>query len=96
MFEFELSSLGDAMLEEQVKQIAKEYGISELELIKQYIKTGIENEQKHEENQGLSDEELERIFREDVEEDKKMGRYKKQGNFEELIEKIKVRNNGNW
>ena len=96
MFEFELSSLGDAMLEEQVKQRAKEYGISELELIKQYIKTGLENEEKHEENPGLSDAELERLFMEDVEEDKKMGRYKKQGNFEELIEKIKVRNNGNW
>ena len=96
MFNFELSSLGDTMLEEQVKQRAKEQGISELELIKQYIKAGLENEEKHEENLGLSDEELERIFREDVEEDKRLGRYKKQGNFEELIEKIKVRNNGNW
>ncbi len=93
---FELSSLGDVMLEEQVKQIAKEYGISELELIKQYIKTGLENEEKHEEKEEkMTSEERIKLFKEDVEEDKRLGRYKKQGNFEGLLKKLEIETN-NW
>ena len=96
MFNFELSSLGDTMLEEQVKQRAKEQGISELELIKQYIKTGLENEEDTQKETKMTSEERIKLFKEDVEEDKRLGRYKKQGNFEELLEKLQIKTIENW
>ena len=95
LLKFNLNVLGDKMLEQRIKIKAKEHGISELQLIKIYLEQGLNNDVINQQD-GLSDEELNRIFRESHEEDIKLGIKHNQGNFEELIEEIKFKTNGEW
>ena len=80
------------MLKERLKKKASELGISEGELIDKYILEGLNSEIESVDNQ-MSNEDLKRIFQEESENDKEIYNGKN-GNFDELLELINLRNKG--
>lgn len=94
MSEFNINDIGDKMLKERLKKKASELGISEGELIDKYILDGLNSspESLSLDNR-MSKEDLKRIFKEESENDKDIFNGKN-GNFDELLELIKLRNNG--
>lgn len=92
MSEFNIDDIGDKMLKERLKKKASELGISEGELIDKYILEGLNSEIESVDNQ-MSNEDLKRIFQEESENDKEIYNGKN-GNFDELLELINLRNKG--
>ncbi|WP_407423834.1 hypothetical protein [Methanobrevibacter sp.] len=94
MSEFNINDIGDEMLKERLKKKASELGISEGELIDQLILTGLDDGEydggKYTSN--LSNEERIRRLKNAYDADIEKGMKNNQGNFEELIRLVKLRN----
>ena len=92
MSEFNINDVSDIMLKEKIIQIASELGMSEGDLIDKLISDSLKSNLKLNLNENsLSDADLIRIFKEESEKDKNI--YDgKNGNFDELLELIELRN----
>lgn len=92
MSEFNINDVSDIMLKEKIIQIASELGMSEGDLIDKLISDSLKSNLKLKLNENsLSDADLIRIFKEESEKDKNI--YDgKNGNFDELLELIELRN----
>lgn len=90
--EFNINDVSDIMLKEKIIQIASELGMSEGDLIDKLISDSLKSNLKLKLNENsLSDADLIRIFKEESEKDKNI--YDgKNGNFDELLELIELRN----
>ena len=94
MSEFNINDTGDKLLKERLKKKASELGISEGELMDKYILEGLNSSQESLNSiNRMSKEDLKRIFKEESDKDKEIFNGKN-GNFDELLELIKLRNNG--
>ena len=92
MSEFNINDVSDIMLKEKIIQIASELGMSEGDLIDKLISDSLKSNLKLNLNENsLSDADLIMIFKEESEKDKNI--YDgKNGNFDELLELIELRN----
>lgn len=95
--EFNINDIGDKMLKERLKNKASELGIFEGELIDKLILTGLNDgeycDEKYTSN--LTNEERIRRLKNAYNDDLRKGIRNDQGNFEELIKLVKLRN-GQW
>ena len=94
MSEFNIDDIGDKMLKERLKKKASELGISEGELIDKLIIIGLDDSEYCDEKytSNLTNEERIRRLKNAYDDDLKKGIINDQGNFEDLIKLVKLRN----
>lgn len=94
MAKFNINDVGDNMLKEKLQQKALELGMPADELIDKYITDGLDesefSDSKYSSN--LSDEERKIRLQDALNDDIERGIVNTQGNFETLIELVKLRN----